>query len=109
MESVRSIIVLGGGTAGFLAAIALRIKIPQIPVKVIRSKEIGIIGVGEGTTVTVPIHLHGYLGLDIRQFYDRVQPIWKLGIHYLWGPRDSFHFTFGPQTTACHCDLPRPM
>jgi tryptophan halogenase len=109
MESVRSIIVLGGGTAGFLAAIALRIKIPQIPVKVIRSKEIGIIGVGEGTTVTVPIHLHGYLGLDIRQFYDRVQPIWKLGIHYLWGPRDSFHFTFGPNTTARFCDLTRPM
>src|SRR5256885_10902592 len=41
----RSIIVLGGGSAGFLAALALKTKMPDLPVTVIRSKEIGIIGV----------------------------------------------------------------
>lgn len=105
MEPVRSIIVLGGGTAGFLAATALRKKLPNIPLKVIRSKEIGIIGVGEGTTVAIQRHLFGFLGLDIGEFYRQAKPIWKLGIHYLWGPRDSFNFTFAANMTA---KLPLP-
>src|SRR5690242_6246660 len=94
MELVKSVIVLGGGTAGFLAAIALRTKLGHLRVRVIRSKDIGVIGVGEGTTVAVTGHLHGYLGLDLSTFYREVKPIWKLGIKYLWGPRKSFNFTF---------------
>ena len=36
-----------------LAVIALRTRLPNLPVRLIRSKDIGIIGVGEGTTVAV--------------------------------------------------------
>jgi tryptophan halogenase len=106
MESVRSIIVLGGGTGGFLAATALRAKMPDLPVRLIRSKDIGIIGVGEGTTVGIQRHLFGNLRLDIAEFYREVKPIWKLGIHYLWGPRPSFNFTFAQNMTMA-TSLPR--
>ena len=106
---VRSIIVLGGGTAGFLAAIALRVKHPDIPVTLIRSKDIGIIGVGEGTTVAVPKVMHDFMGIDVGEFYREAQPIWKLGIKYLWGPRDVFYFTFGQQMTAAVPEVKRPL
>jgi len=58
---VQKVLVLGGGSAGFLAAITLKIKIPHLDLVVLRSKELGIIGVGEGTTNTVPYHLHDFL------------------------------------------------
>lgn len=106
MEFVKSIVVLGGGTAGFLAAMALRAKMPDLPVRLIRSKDIGIIGVGEGTTVAIQRHLFGFLNLDCAEFYREVKPIWKLGIHYLWGPRASFNFTFAQNMTAA-TPLPR--
>jgi tryptophan halogenase len=105
-----SAIVLGGGTAGFLTALAIKARFPNVPVRVIRSKEIGIIGVGEGTTVAVVAHLHSKagLGLDVGEFYRTVNPIWKLGIRYLWGPRGSFNYAFGPQF-AEQLPLPRPI
>ena len=56
---IQRILVLGGGSAGFIAAISLKIKIPDLAVHVLRSKELGIIGVGEGTTWAFPNYLHG--------------------------------------------------
>jgi tryptophan halogenase len=95
---VRSILVLGGGSAGFLSAITIKSKHPDLPVTVLRSKEIGIIGVGEGTIQSMPYHLHGYVGVDLARFYREAQPTWKLGIWFIWGPRPYFHYTF---TTQC--------
>src|SRR5688500_13638758 len=58
LDSVRmkvsSIIVVGAGSAGLMAALTLKKKLPLLDVRVIRSPEIGIIGVGEGTTVVFP-------------------------------------------------------
>ena len=58
---ITRILVLGGGSAGFLAALTLKYGNPQLRVLVLRSKDIGIIGVGEGTTLPVVSHLHEYL------------------------------------------------
>ena len=45
------IIVLGGGTAGYVSALILKERFREtINIKVIKSKDIGIIGVGEGST-----------------------------------------------------------
>ncbi|OWK39908.1 tryptophan halogenase family protein [Fimbriiglobus ruber] len=94
---IRSVIVLGGGSAGFLAALTLKTKLPQLNIMVIHSKDIGIIGVGEATTVALPKLLHGYLSFDPGDFYRRVETTWKLGIRFLWGPRPYFDYTFGFQ------------
>ena len=37
-----------------------------------------------------------------------VKPTWKIGIHFLWGPRESFEYAFAPQLDASWSDLPRP-
>jgi len=44
------IVVVGGGTAGWLTALFAKEKIPYSDVTVIASSEIGILGAGEGTT-----------------------------------------------------------
>lgn len=93
---VRKIIVLGGGSAGFLAAIALKTKLPDLSVTVIRSKELGIIGVGEGSTVPLYQFIHGYLGISFKRFMEIAQPTWKLGLKFIWGTRPHFFYTFGP-------------
>ena len=97
---VKRIVVVGGGSAGFLAAITVKARAPDLAVTVIRSSEIGIIGVGEGSTAVLPGHLHGYLGIDFREFYGLADPLWKLGIKFLWGRRPFFHYTFDAQFEA---------
>jgi len=91
---IQNVLVLGGGSAGFIAAIALKRKIPALSVRVVRSPDIGIIGVGEGTTRIFPKFFFEQLGLNPASFYALAQPTWKLGIRFLWGPRPSFNYAF---------------
>src|SRR5687768_9587052 len=105
---VNKIVILGGGSAGFLAAITLKAKLPELQVLVIRSKDIGIIGVGEGSTFALPNHLHGHLGVPPADFCRVAQPTWKLGIKFLWGPRHSFNYSFQRQIDWHHPGLARP-
>jgi tryptophan halogenase len=97
MQPINSILILGGGSAGFLTALALRVRFPDLPLTLLRSPELGIIGVGEGTFAYVPKHLHGYLGIDPGEFHAETQPTWKLGTRFLWGKRDQFVYTFDNQ------------
>ena len=103
---IRDILVLGAGSAGLLAALSLKRKIPQLDVRVVRSVEVGVIGVGESTTPNVPRHLFEYLGLDRAIFYEKAQPTWKMGIHFLWGPRKCFEYGFELQFDVHWSDLP---
>lgn len=107
MKPIESIIILGGGSAGFLSALALRVRFPAMPITLIRSPELGIIGVGEGTFSFVPTHLHGYLGIDPTGFHAETRTTWKLGTKFLWGKRDHFHYTFDNQLTERLTPLPR--
>ncbi|MFT3785046.1 MAG: tryptophan 7-halogenase [Tepidisphaeraceae bacterium] len=104
---IRSVIVMGGGSAGLMTALALKRKIPQLSIHVVRSPEIGVIGVGESTTPQFPQFLFDYLGISRKRFYAMANPTWKTGIHFLWGPRKSFEYTFDFQTDAHWGDLSR--
>jgi tryptophan halogenase len=105
--SVKKIIILGGGSAGFMAAIALKAKLPALDVLVIRSREIGIIGVGEGSTVALTRFLHDYIKVGKKKFHEVAQPTWKLGLRFIWGPRPDFMYTFGAGMEAKYEDLPK--
>jgi len=93
---IQSVTVIGGGSAGFMAALGIKCKIPALRVRVIRSKDIGIIGVGEGSTGTLTHYLHKYLKVAPKKFHEVAQPTWKLGLKFIWGARPSFNYTFGP-------------
>ncbi len=104
---IQRVLVLGAGSAGLLAALSLRVRHPHLKLQVLRSPELGIIGVGEGTTRYLLSHLHGYLHIDLAEFYREVQPIWKLGVHFLWGPRPSFNYSFNYQFALQHSGFNR--
>jgi tryptophan halogenase len=94
-SKITRVLVLGGGTAGLLAALTLKRKLPQLEVEVVRSVEMGVIGVGEGTTAAFPRHLFEYLKLPPGEFYAGAEPTWKLGIHFVWGPYpQGYYYTF---------------
>ena len=50
MDSNFNFVVLGGGTAGLVSSLLIKDKYPTINVTVVKSNDIGIIGVGEGST-----------------------------------------------------------
>ena len=47
---INSVCILGGGTSGLIAALVLKTWYPKMDVDIIESSNIGIIGVGEGST-----------------------------------------------------------
>jgi tryptophan halogenase len=105
---IHDIVVLGAGSAGLLAAVTLKRKLPDLRVTVVRSPEIGTIGVGEGTTPNFVTHFFDYLKVQPALFHKIAQPTWKLGIRFLWGPRPFFDFSFAPNLDSQWSDLPRP-
>ena len=110
-NSASDILILGGGTAGFLTALTLKRRLPAACIRVLQSSKLGIIGVGEGSLRQLPAFLHDYLGIDASRFIREVRPTWKLGIRFKWGERGDFNYTFAPQldVTHPHPELTRPM
>jgi tryptophan 7-halogenase len=97
---IRKVVILGGGSAGLLAALSVKTKLPLLEVRLILSRAIGVIGVGESSIRDLPNHLHGHLKLDPAAFFKAVDPSYKLGIRFLWGPREEFYYPFSGATTA---------
>ena len=93
----RTIGVIGGGTAGYLAALAIKRHFPAMDVTIVESSAVPIIGVGEATTTLMPPFLHTQLGLDAGALFAAVKPTFKLGIQFEWGlPGDYlFNYSFG--------------
>ena len=92
--TIKSIGVLGGGTAGYLTALALQKMHPSIKTTVIESSKIPVIGVGESTTTEIVPFLHRTLGIDPIEFFNEVKPTLKLGIRFEWGQPGDYHFNF---------------
>ena len=73
------IVVLGAGTAGLIAALMLREKYPLYPIAVVKSGEIGIVGVGEGSTEHWARFMD-YIGLSIEDIIFNTRATVKIGI-----------------------------
>lgn len=93
-QPIRCIVVVGGGSAGFLAALTFRTMLPDARLTVVHSPDIPVIGVGESTTPAVPVHLHETLGIDRNEFHRAVRPSWKLGLKFEWGAKAVPHFNY---------------
>jgi tryptophan halogenase len=78
---MKNIIVLGGGTAGLIAAITLKKTYPNYTITVVESKEIGIIGVGEGSTEHWRRWAE-YVEIDMRECIRETHGALKKGIKF---------------------------
>src|SRR6202012_768067 len=90
------IVVVGGGTAGWMTALALVSGLRGKSVEVIESEEIGIVGVGEATFPSIR-HYNRLVGIDEAAFLRATEGSYKLGIEFCdWRVRGERYFhTFG--------------
>lgn len=84
--AIKSIAIVGGGTAGWIAAASSVKLLPEnVEITLIESEDIGTVGVGEATIPQIR-HLNGILGIDENDFIAKTYGTFKLGIEFSdWG------------------------
>ena len=92
------VVVLGGGSAGWITACLIHKEWGPRggSVTLVESPEIGIIGVGEGSTPQLKA-LWDHLGIDEAEFMTACDATYKLGIRFTgWSERPGFESYFHP-------------
>jgi tryptophan 7-halogenase len=96
---IRSIAIVGGGTAGWMAAAALAKSLENmnLRIRLIDSERIGTVGVGEATLPPIMDFIR-QLGIDENEIVREIRATFKLGIGYRdWTREGDFYFhPFGP-------------
>ncbi len=93
-ELIENIIIVGGGSAGWMTAAALS-KLTgkaDVSITLIESEDIGTVGVGEATIPHIA-QFNQFLGIDEDQFVRETQATFKLGIDFIdWGQKGEKYF-----------------
>lgn len=95
MSKFKNVVVVGGGTAGWLTALYSKKISPKSKITLIESEDIGILGAGEGSVPTL-VELLRTLEIDEKEFIKETNATHKLGILFdNWnGDNKSYFHSF---------------
>lgn len=91
---IQNIVIVGGGTAGWLTASALSRILPMqhYNITLVESDAIATVGVGEATIPPIR-DFHRMLGINEAEFVRKTQATFKLGIEFShWGNQGECYF-----------------
>ena len=94
----KKVLILGGGTAGWMSAVSLATAWQQFPVEItlMESATIGIIGVGEGSTPKMRRYFDA-LGISESEWMPRCNATYKCGIRFPnWATRKGYRTYYHP-------------
>lgn len=99
LEPISSLVIVGGGTAGWMTAAFFAKRFADTPLKItlVESPDTGTIGVGEATVPAMKLFLND-LGINEREFIQATKATFKLGIDFDgWHkPGAAFFHPFAP-------------
>jgi len=96
-ENIKSILVVGGGTAGWMTASLLIKLFPDKDITLVESEDIGIVGVGESTLGGINWFFNT-LGLKDEDWMKECNASYKMSIKFTDfydKDRGAFHYPFG--------------
>lgn len=94
---IKKIVIVGGGTAGWMTACAFARHLPdECEITLIESDQIAKVGVGEAT-IPVIREFNSSLGINEKEFMARTNATFKLGIRFEnWARKgDAYNHAFG--------------
>tara|TARA_R100001244_G_scaffold105562_2_gene78314 strand:+ start:1406 stop:2878 length:1473 start_codon:yes stop_codon:yes gene_type:complete len=88
----KNIVIVGAGTAGYITALILKTKFQEkINITIVKSKDVGIIGVGEGSTEHWTDFLN-FMGIEPFEMIRRCGATYKAGVYFKdWTKKDYIH------------------
>lgn len=108
-----NIIIVGGGTAGWITALIASARHSHHKITVVESSKIGIVGVGESTTGRMTDLLVNYFydyGCDINEFIAETGATLKMGIKHKGWTNNIDQYYVGPiDGSWTHNSIPDPL
>ena len=93
---MKNILIVGGGSAGWMTAATLLKAFPDKKISLIESPNIATVGVGESTIEGIRNWVN-YIGIDEKDFIKETEGSYKLSIKFtdFYKKGESFHYPFG--------------
>lgn len=96
MSKPGKILIVGGGTAGWMTACLMNERWQDVEICVLESSDIGIVGVGEGSTPHLKVFFDE-VGIDEAEWMPRCNATYKNGISFHgWSSVPGFESYFHP-------------